>query len=154
MLDMRELDYSNAFDIVLNLFTSFGYFDNLADNRKILAAIHKALVPNGLLVLDYLNPTLTKKQLVAAETPKVGDLQFDITRKIEGGFVVKTIEVQKEGKTEKFREKVRLFDREDFQEFFQAEGFRLEAIWGDYHGTPFAPETSPRMLLFARKLAS
>jgi hypothetical protein len=42
--DMRELAFENAFD-VLNIFTSFGYFADQADDERVLAAASCALVP-------------------------------------------------------------------------------------------------------------
>jgi 2-polyprenyl-3-methyl-5-hydroxy-6-metoxy-1,4-benzoquinol methylase len=41
--DMRENLSSNSFDVVFNLFTSFGYFDNLTDNSKVIKYISKML---------------------------------------------------------------------------------------------------------------
>ena len=34
--DMRNSFTKNTFDVVFNLFTSFGYFDNKSDNEKVI----------------------------------------------------------------------------------------------------------------------
>jgi SAM-dependent methyltransferase len=53
--DMRELDsLSTTFDGVLNLWHSFGYFDD-ATNRDILRQIHARLRPGGCFILDIYN---------------------------------------------------------------------------------------------------
>jgi SAM-dependent methyltransferase len=52
--DVRDLDYVEKFDIVLNLFTSFGYFDD-EENKEILNSIAKALVPGGRLLIQALS---------------------------------------------------------------------------------------------------
>ena len=50
--DMRRLParWSGRFAAVLNLFTSFGFFVNPADDRRVLAEFARVLEPGGLLV--------------------------------------------------------------------------------------------------------
>ena len=50
--DMRDLParWDGRFDAVVNLFTSFGFFDDPADDRRVLAAFARVLRPGGLLV--------------------------------------------------------------------------------------------------------
>lgn len=50
--DMRALPrrWSDRFDGVVNLFTSFGFFDNAADDRQVLSEFARVLKPGGLLL--------------------------------------------------------------------------------------------------------
>ncbi len=50
--DMRRLParWSGRFDAVVNLFTSFGFFDDPGDDRRVLAGFARVLRPGGLLV--------------------------------------------------------------------------------------------------------
>jgi SAM-dependent methyltransferase len=50
--DMRKLPsrWTGKFDVVLNLFTSFGFFANPADDRRVLAEFARVLAPGGMLV--------------------------------------------------------------------------------------------------------
>ncbi|MEP6781007.1 MAG: methyltransferase domain-containing protein [Gemmatimonadaceae bacterium] len=50
--DMRKLPtkWSGRFDAVVDLFTSFGFFDDPADDRKVLAEFARVLKPGGLLI--------------------------------------------------------------------------------------------------------
>ncbi|QKK03678.1 MAG: class I SAM-dependent methyltransferase [Pseudomonadota bacterium] len=50
--DMRQFRRQHAFDLVVVLWTSFGYFENEADHRRVLDNIHASLRPGGRLVLD------------------------------------------------------------------------------------------------------
>lgn len=52
--DMKEIAFSEGFDILLNLFNSFGYFDE-AGNLKLAANFSRALKPGGKLLLETLN---------------------------------------------------------------------------------------------------
>jgi SAM-dependent methyltransferase len=50
--DMRRLParWTRRFDVVLNLFTSFGFFLNPADDRRVLAEFARVLRPGGTLL--------------------------------------------------------------------------------------------------------
>jgi SAM-dependent methyltransferase len=50
--DMRRLParWTGRFDVVLNLFTSFGFFTDPADDRQVVAEFARVLVPGGTLV--------------------------------------------------------------------------------------------------------
>jgi SAM-dependent methyltransferase len=50
--DMRRFARPEAYDLVLSMFTSFGYFDDRQDDLKVLKNIYGSLVPGGVLVMD------------------------------------------------------------------------------------------------------
>ncbi len=58
--DMREFCRPGAFDLTLNLFTSFGYFENPAEDRRVIINVHKSLKKGGQLVMD-----MAGKEIVA-----------------------------------------------------------------------------------------
>ena len=53
--DMREVYKENHFDIVTNLFTSFGYFENKDDEQKAINAMAENLKTDGVLIIDFMN---------------------------------------------------------------------------------------------------
>jgi SAM-dependent methyltransferase len=53
--DMRELEFSGEFDVVLCLGSSFTYMSTDVDALKALRGFHSALKPGGILVLDNFN---------------------------------------------------------------------------------------------------
>ncbi|MBI5881529.1 MAG: methyltransferase domain-containing protein [Elusimicrobia bacterium] len=59
--DMKELRFHGEFDAVLNLFTSFGYFDRWSDNLKTLQGAARALKPGGLFLMDVMNGDWLRK---------------------------------------------------------------------------------------------
>ncbi len=52
VMDMRSLPYNNEFDVILNWYTSFGYFTN-EENKIVLQNFYKALTKKGILIIDY-----------------------------------------------------------------------------------------------------
>src|SRR2546423_9734973 len=53
--DMRQPTEDLKFDLILNLFTSFGYFAEDEDDRQVLAAAARMLAPGGRFVLEVIN---------------------------------------------------------------------------------------------------
>src|SRR5260370_42343344 len=53
--DMRAPIAGEKFDVVLNLFTSLGYFADAADDRRAVSAAAAMLVPEGRFVLEMIN---------------------------------------------------------------------------------------------------
>jgi Cyclopropane fatty acid synthase and related methyltransferases len=49
--DMREITFQEKFDVVLNLFTSFGYFTE-KENQELISKVSKALKPQGYFVIE------------------------------------------------------------------------------------------------------
>jgi SAM-dependent methyltransferase len=58
--DMRAFTRPAGFDLVVNLFTSFGYFDTIDDDLRVLRHVHESLRPGGAFVVD-----VTGKEILA-----------------------------------------------------------------------------------------
>lgn len=147
--DMRE-PFPENFDFVLNLFTSFGYFENAAEELQVLTNIREMLSSGGKLVMDYMNVAYVADNLVENETKTVGEITFYISRRIEGGFILKDIRFEHEGRQHTYEEKVRAISPGEFIRLFNATGFQIINTFGDYKLTPFNPTTSPRHILYAQ----
>ncbi|MFI6642750.1 class I SAM-dependent methyltransferase [Streptomyces sp. NPDC050504] len=71
--DMREYAQPGAFDVVLNMFTSFGYFEDPADNSRALRTMHDSLVPGGTVLLDMAGKELLARKVVPPKVVQRGD---------------------------------------------------------------------------------
>ena len=151
--DMRETFRPNSFDFVLNLFTSFGYFEDNYDNFRAIKAISENLKSGGKLVLDYMNSVKAVKNLVKHYEKEVEGIKFIITKKIEYGFIVKNIDFDYENQHYHFQERVKVLNFEDFNYYFRAAGMTCKATFGNYHLEPFEVENSDRMIFLVEKNA-
>ncbi|MEV0680218.1 class I SAM-dependent methyltransferase [Actinosynnema sp. NPDC050436] len=52
--DMRDYVDPGAYDLVINMYTSFGYFTDPGDNLAVLRNVHDSLVPGGRLLIDVM----------------------------------------------------------------------------------------------------
>ncbi|MCS7036259.1 MAG: class I SAM-dependent methyltransferase [Saprospiraceae bacterium] len=151
--DMRQPFRVNYFDAVLNLFTSFGYFDTDAEHERALHNVHTGLKPGGLFLLDFFNAYWVRRHLVRREEKTVNGTVFHLKKSIRSGRVYKRVEFEANGRAYFFRERVRLFDLNDFQAMFKRVGLHLQQTYGGYDLSPFNAETSERLILIAQKPA-
>jgi SAM-dependent methyltransferase len=70
--DMRRISFREAFDRVLLLFTSFGYFEDQG-NEQVVKNMVRALKPGGCLLFDIPNRDVMLKNLPPAEVIDRGD---------------------------------------------------------------------------------
>lgn len=149
--DMREVFQPETFDFVVNLFTSFGYFDSDTENVVALCATAKSLKHGGKLVIDFMNTDKVIDNLVLAEEKEVQGINFKITRGVEKGFIIKTIRFQDKGQEYQFEERVRALRQEDFLAFFQMTQLRMVDTFGDYELNPYDQSASNRMIFVLKK---
>ena len=143
--DMRALPFRNgSFAVAVNLFTSFGYFLDDEEHRRVVQQVVAALSPGGCFVLDYLNAEHVRRTLKLTEQAKGRDVL--VTRRIDSAnrFVIKEIELRDEGR--RFEERVRLYDGVELVKLFTDAGLRVAARFGDYDGAP-AGADAPRVIL-------
>lgn len=152
--DMRQVPDEGPYDAVVNLFTSFGYFEGEAENAKVLREISRLLKPGGRFIIDYLNPEAVRRHLVPHSVRQDGDVTIDEKRKIEDGFVRKRIVLTEAGQPERsYMEQVKLYGLEDFQRLIELAGAELhiEEVYGRYDASVYDREESPRLILVGRK---
>jgi SAM-dependent methyltransferase len=149
--DMRLLPVrTGVMDAVVNLFTSFGYFDTDEEHAMVLAEIARVLRPGGSFAMDFLNAPQVRATLVPRDERVVAGRRVVQERRIsdDGRFVIKLITL--DGAPEPFVERVRLLAREDIERMAEGAGLTTHAVLGDYDGGPHHPG-SPRLLLLARR---
>ena len=149
--DMRQLPFGTAaFDIVLNLFTSFGYFESDEEHRVVVREAARVLRPGGRFVLDFLNAPAVRAGLVARDERRTGGTTVVQERRIseDGRFVIKSIHVC--GNSRTFTERVRLYGRADLERMLATSGMAPETVAGDYDGAPHGT-ASPRLILVGRR---
>lgn len=151
--DMREPLHEKPFDAVLNLFTSFGYFDRPEEHQAALHTMVHALKPAGRLVIDFLNIDYTIDKLIPTEERVIDGVSFHINRRLEGLHVIKEIRITdpRNTSTLKFAEQVAAFHLEDFQRMLNKEDVTIQEVFGDYHLSAYDPTQSPRLIMICAR---
>lgn len=148
--DMRN-PLKHKYDVILNMFTSFGYFETKNENRISISHLANALNPGGCLVVDFLNSKKAQLQLVHAEDKVVEGIQFHIEREFTGDSFVKRISFEAEGEKHEYQEQVQALTLVDFKDCMDAAGLQIVETFGDYDLGPFNALHSDRLILIAKK---
>lgn len=149
--DMRHSFRVNYYDLILNIFTSFGYFRTERENRDVLRAVALGLKKGGLFVLDFMNSEKVAKSLVKTEKKTIKGTEFLIERSIGGKMLVKKVTVNDCGKTEIFTEQVMLFTHADIINYLNEYKLSLVNLYGDYSLKDFDVNNSERVIFIAEK---
>ncbi|MEK8131298.1 methyltransferase domain-containing protein [Paenibacillus filicis] len=151
--DMRQVPLEGPFDAVVNLFTSFGYFDEDAEHERVLGEIRRMLREGGKFIIDFLNPDYVCRHLVPHSVRMEDGLQIEETRRIENGYVCKTIVLQEAGSEDKriYEEKVKLIDLESFRGMLERSGLTVDAVYGGYDASGYSAAESKRMIFVGRR---
>jgi SAM-dependent methyltransferase len=144
--DMR-FPFTEKYDGIFNLFTSFGYFENDEDNLKTLIAIKESLSDYGFGVIDFMNVNNVIENLVPDEVKTVDAIDFHIKRYHQNGFIIKEIDFEDQGEKFHFTEKVRAFTLQNFQDLMDEAGIYLLDIFGDYKLKKFHKHDSERLIM-------
>jgi len=144
--DMRE-PFETKFDAIFNLFTSFGYFENDADNLTTLKAISNSLSEYGFGVIDFMNVKHTIDNLVPQEVKTVDGIDFHIKRYVEEGHIIKEIDFEDKGEKFHFTERVKALTLQDFEQMMEDAGIYLLDTFGDYKLRKFFKNESERLIM-------
>lgn len=138
--DMREFSRPESYDLVINLFTSFGYFEDQADDVKVLTNFYTSLRPGGILVMDMMG----KENLARIFRPRDWHELEDGTLVLEEREVTRNwtwIEnrwiLVKGGKRRDFLLSHRLYSAAELEHLLAVVGFDLIDFYGDLTGAPY-----------------
>jgi len=144
--DMR-LPFEQKFDAIFNLFTSFGYFENDADNLTTLKAIQESLTEYGFAVIDFMNVQHVIENLVPEEVKTVDGIDFHIKRYVIDNHIIKEIDFEDKGEKFHFTEKVQALTLQNFEEMMEEAGIYLLDTFGDYKLKKFYKNESERLIM-------
>ncbi|WP_379130724.1 class I SAM-dependent methyltransferase [Paenibacillus sp. sgz500958] len=146
--DMRCLSLDGGFDAVVNLFTSFGYFEEDEEQLKVLREIRRMLKPGGKFIIDFLNPGYVIRNLVPHSSREDSDNLIDEQRRIEDGYVKKdiTLTSKADGTPRCYQERVKLYSLDAFRAMLAEAGLQLDMVHGNYDEDTYHEETSTRMI--------
>lgn len=149
--DIRNFSTDEKFDLVLNLFTSFGYFEEDDENFAVLKKAYDLLNNKGYFVLDFFNSEFITKNLIEFTSEKIQNSQIIQHRKIQDKRVIKKIIIATPDNKREYEESVRMFTYEELKMMLIKIGFDIYKTFGDFLGNNFDNSESPRLIFICRK---
>lgn len=150
--DMRYLPLRDGCcDVVLSMFTSFGYFEDDAENRAVLGGAARVLRPGGRMLIDHMHAARVRETLVPSSERESGGARIRERRAIHHGRVVKDVEIAlASGEAKRYCESVRLLEEATLIDWASTTGLRHLETWGDYDGGPFTRDAERMLIAFER----
>jgi len=149
--DIRKFESNVKFNLVINLFTSFGYFEKDEENFSVLKKAYDLLEVNRFFVLDFFNSEFLMKNIVEFSEEILNEAEIHQYRKIKDNRVTKKIVITKNSEITQFEESVRMFTKDELVNAIQNIGFDIYKTFGDFLGNKFEQFTSPRLIMICKK---
>jgi SAM-dependent methyltransferase len=154
--DMRDFVRPGAFDLAINVFTSFGYFDDPAENRRVLENIHTSLKPGGVFVFDHLGKELLAARFVPTRSDVLPDGRIRFARQTitEDWTHIDAEWILVDGsRASTFRLRHWIYSGQEIRELLTGAWFRDVSLYGGFDGGPYDPQAM-RLVAIARRLLS
>lgn len=151
--DMRAIPFENEFDAVLNLFSSFGYFEQEEENLCVLQQVQKALTPRGLFLLDTLSQVRLVRNFFPSSITRydnglivLEERRFDL---LSSRYEVRVTLLHPDGRRSEYEHSLRVYTLTELTQMLASAGLLLQGCYGNLDGSPFTMES--RLVLVSRK---
>lgn len=155
-LDAREFARPASFDAALSMYTSFGYFQDLYDDRRVLANLHASLREGGTLLIETMGKETValsyrrRNWYYPADYP---DDIFLLENQVVGAWERLDMHwkiIRPDGTRSEAVLSVRLYSALEMASLLRDAGFSEVEIFGDLEGSPYN-ENASILVAVARK---
>jgi SAM-dependent methyltransferase len=151
--DMRAFRRPESFDAAINLLSSFGYFEETEDDRRVLDNVHASLVTGGRFVLDLAGKEVLARiyqerywQEYADGTLLLEERHVrDDWRTLDGRWIFIKGTERAEHKT-----RIRVYSGAELAALLESAGFSSVALHGGLDGSPY-DQTANRLVAAATR---
>ena len=151
--DMRDFVRPDSFDLVINLFTSFGYFDDRRDDVKVLRNIHQSLRDEAVLVMEMAGKECLARDFEPTCSKKLADGRLLIERRevvdnwtrIRNEWIV-----VEDGTATTFQFETTIYSAQELKDQLFEAGFSEAKVFGGLEGGEYG-ERAQRLVAVARK---
>jgi SAM-dependent methyltransferase len=138
--DMRNFVRPDAFDLVVSMFTSFGFFETEEDDIKVLDNIYRSLARDGILVMEVAGKEWVAEHFEDTSTDELpdGSILFQRHkvvkewRRIQNEWIL-----LKGGKAKTFKFEHTIYSGRELSDRVRNAGFREVRLLGDLEGSDY-----------------
>lgn len=150
--DMRSFIRPDSFDLILCMFTSFGYFEKHEENMKVLHNVRDSLRQGGIFVLEIMGKEVLASIFspISTDEPEDGMLLVQKHRIEDGWRKIHNEWLIIEGDRVKNRWKFShwVYSAAELEDMLKEAGFSEMKIYGNIHGIPYDSEAT-RLVVIA-----
>jgi SAM-dependent methyltransferase len=152
-MDMRDFIRADAFDLALNVWTSFGYFDDKDEDLQVLSNILTNLKPGGVCLIEVLG----KERLAKMFQPTTSSVLPDGTEIIQRHEIVDDwTRIQNEwilirnGRVKRYKLNLTVYSGQELRDRLEQSGFTDVKLYGNLDGEEYGLNAQ-RLIAVARK---
>jgi SAM-dependent methyltransferase len=152
--DMRDMQYNQQFNAIINMFVAFGYFSD-RENYLVIKKIAQALRPGGYFLIDLLNREwMVRNNLNRYWRHPSGEYVLAYKIELQQGIAVMRRELlnQVTGCKTHAEFALRAYSLPEMADIFKQNGLSVIAAYGGFDGCPYTTDT-PRMIILAQRKA-
>ncbi|MFF8957858.1 class I SAM-dependent methyltransferase [Streptomyces sp. NPDC014894] len=150
--DMLDHVEPGAYDVILNVFTSFGYFADPADNLRVLRNARRSLAPGGQLIVDVMGKEVLAGWIGRPQAVDLPDGSYvvqrdtvlDDWRRLRTDWTLVRGDTARTATIHSF-----LYSAAELHDLFVAAGFTDVRCFGDFDGGPY-DQHSRRLIVQGR----
>jgi len=150
--DMRTFCRPNTFDAVLNLFSSFGYFEDPQEDRQVATNISRSLKPGGALIMEMMGKEVLARIFQERSWHEEDGVLILEERRIRSGWDwidTRWILFQDGRRIEKTLS-LRLYSAAELTSLLATCGFARSEVYGDLAGSLY-DHTAKRLVVVGDK---
>jgi SAM-dependent methyltransferase len=152
--DMREFVRPQAFDAAINLFTSFGYFEDPEEDRRVARNFYDSLKPGGKLVMDLMGKEVLARIFLPRDWQELPDGSIYLQERkaarewtwMENRWIL----IRPSGQRVEYSVNHRIYDGAGLKSLLLSVGFEAVDVYGGLAGQPYDTEAR-RLVVVARK---
>jgi SAM-dependent methyltransferase len=150
--DMRTFRRPGAFDVAINLLTSFGYFEDIEDDRRVVRNVYESLGDGGAFLLDMMGKEVLARIFVPREwREKDGEMWlFERTVTDAWSWMENRWINIKGDERKEFRLAHRLYSATELKGLLEQCGFGSVEVYGGLDGAPYDHQAT-RLVVVGRK---
>jgi SAM-dependent methyltransferase len=150
--DMREFVRVGAFAAVVNVGTSFGYFDAAADNRRVAENVVSSLMADGRALFEMVGAEIEAKEPAKTVRGRIDGVELIEQRSLseDRRWLERRIAVVDHRRRSEFALRHRVYGHEEITALLAEAGFASVRCYGSYRGSPYAGEAE-RLVVVARR---
>ncbi|HEY4279383.1 MAG TPA: class I SAM-dependent methyltransferase [Conexibacter sp.] len=127
------------FDVLVNLYSSWGYGATEAEDIEMLRAFHRLVKPGGKIVMQLSDLERSRHRLKTDAGVVVRDTN-GVTETLDVDFTTGRLHVRYELDGDVVHSRIRMYEAEDLQKMLEDVGFTDVQRYGDFDGAEKRPE--------------
>ena len=149
--DMRQFVRADTFDAVLSMSTSFGYFEDPDDDRRVLLNIRRSLRTGGALLIELMGKEVVARTLKRHDWSEEEGVFLLTEQRVRDDWtwVDNRLVFLAEGRREEFVLSHRLYSAAELASLLTETGFAETSTYGALSGSPY-DDAAERLVAVAR----